>query len=293
MRTEVIPEGDRESLGVGLVNGQGENAGPDHDVAMPTGAEPGQNLGVPVLEPMDAVEAAFRLLVCGPRPAVVDGGIIGHGFPRRLIPLDELRRLLLRRSTSGAARDAVWRELVLRSREPGERGRAWALGAIGMALPGLRKLAGELARDAKAWSGDLDQAVLNGFAEALKTVDLDDLCILPRMLRAAERAGAAVRYEDAPTPVDPAEVPESFAPGLPWSHPDMVLIDAVAKRVVSAEDAELIGRTRLEQVTVAQVADETGEQYDALRMRRARAEERLVRAIAEGRVRACVSPPAA
>jgi hypothetical protein len=175
----------------------------------------------------------------------------------------------------------------------GERGRAWALGAIGMALPGLRKLAGELARDAKAWSGDLDQTVLNGFAEALKTVDLDDPCILPRLLRAAERAGTAVRYEDAPVPIDPAEVPESFAPGLPWSHPDMVLIDAVAKLVITAEEAELIGRTRLEQVTVTQVADETGQQYDALRMRRSRAEERLVRAIAEGRVRACVSPPAA
>jgi hypothetical protein len=248
---------------------------------------------VPELEPMDAVEAAFGLLACGGSPLALDGAEIGLGLPPRPIPLDELRSLLLCRSTPAVARDAAWQELVMRARSADHDSRLWALGAAGVALPGLRKAAGALARGSKRWSGDLDQAVLDGFTEALQTIDVDDPCILPRLLRAASRAGAAVRYEDAPSPIDPVEIPESFAPRLPWRHPDMVLIDAVAKRVLTGPEAELIGRTRLEQVTVAQVADETGEDYDALRMRRLRAEERLVRAIAEGRVRACLTPPAA
>ena len=50
---------------------------------------------------------------------------------------------------------------------------------------------------------------------------------------------------------------------------------AVTNHVISKEDADLIRRTRGEKVSLQALADESGATYDALRMRRTRAEDRL------------------
>ena len=42
----------------------------------------------------------------GPSPLAIDGAALGHGLPPRLIPLDQLRALLLDRSTNFPATDA-------------------------------------------------------------------------------------------------------------------------------------------------------------------------------------------
>jgi hypothetical protein len=40
--------------------------------------------------PYDTLETAFGLLTSGPDPLSLDGRLVGHGLPPRLIPLDEL-----------------------------------------------------------------------------------------------------------------------------------------------------------------------------------------------------------
>ena len=90
------------------------------------------------LSPLNSADAAFRLLTQGPEPLSVDGRRIGGTLPPRRIPLDELKRLLLRPSAGIATRDAAWTVLVTRARCDGP---SWVIGAVGVALPGLRRAA--------------------------------------------------------------------------------------------------------------------------------------------------------
>src|SRR6266545_6181343 len=128
--------------------------------------------------PLDTADAAFAGLTAGPAPLSLDGRRIGGGLPRRLIPLDELKRLLLRRSTWHAAKDAAWADLVRRSRHGGP---AWVVGAVGVALPGLRRVAGQLAQGYEGDTADLDAEVLTGFLAALRTVDVTRPAICARL----------------------------------------------------------------------------------------------------------------
>jgi hypothetical protein len=71
--------------------------------------------------PLDAADRAFNLLVQPPTHVGFDGRSFA-GLPDRILPLDELRTLLLARQTSVEIRDAVWRELVTRARRDGPPG---------------------------------------------------------------------------------------------------------------------------------------------------------------------------
>jgi hypothetical protein len=63
----------------------------------------------------------------------------------------------------------------------------------------------------------------------------------------------------------------------PFEVAPSLLSRAEANRVICREDAELIRKTRGEKVSLQNLADESGTSYDGLRMRRARAEDRLRR----------------
>ena len=76
----------------------------------------------------------------------------------------------------------------------------------------------------------------------------------------------------------------AFPPHRPWGHPDLVLADAVLEGVISADDAELIGSTRLEDQNLKQAARVRGITHAAARHRRSRAERRLVEYLASGLV---------
>jgi hypothetical protein len=59
------------------------------------------------LDALDAADAAFRLLTTGPAPLAVHASRLAAGLPGRLVPLDELRVLLLHPATSAYARNAT------------------------------------------------------------------------------------------------------------------------------------------------------------------------------------------
>ncbi|WP_049575321.1 hypothetical protein [Streptomyces sp. SBT349] len=222
--------------------------------------------------PLQTARDCFTWLVTGPKPLSLDGRPI-EGLPNRDVPLDELRDRILRRRCPHAARDAVWAQLVSRSRRAGA---TWTLACAGMALPALASVSGWLAaRYPDEDPFDVHAEVLTGFLNGLPTVDLQRPQILMRLKWAAFRAGLTALSDAlaAPTPMPPGF--ESAAPRPPWGHPDLVLARAVRDQVVTRTEADLIGATRLEDESVARwAADHHTTAPTAYKVRR-RAEHRL------------------
>ena len=239
---------------------------------------------------LETVVTTFRALTTGPEPLSLDGRVVGEGLPRRMIRLDELRSILCHPATGRACRDAAWRHLVHAARTEGP---AWVVGAAGVGIPALRKMAGELAEGYRGDAADIASAVLTGFVDGSSRVDVDRPGVITRLRWMAYRAGIKARYTRDGIPAMPLPPLESQPPPPPWGHPDLVLFDAVAKGVLSPLQAELIGRSRLENLTLKQAAAELGVGYQAARKARQRGEARLTAAIASGDVEHRLSPPAA
>ncbi|MFG1667609.1 hypothetical protein [Streptomyces sp. Y7] len=222
--------------------------------------------------PLDTARECFALLVTGPQPLSVDGRKYA-GLPNRRIPLDELRDRMMRRRCPRRTRDEVWAHLVRQSRE---HGAPWTLACAGMALPALAGVARWLAARFPGDAFDLHSEVLSGFLGALTKIDVDRPRILVRLRWAAYRAGFAALSESLDAPMPVAGEFRSTPPKPPWGHPDLVLARAVRQSVLTRTEANLIGETRLEEVSIPVWADRhqmtTGATYKARR----RAERRLV-----------------
>lgn len=226
---------------------------------------------------LDVLDNTVRLLCAGPEPLAVDGRRLGHGLPRRLIRLTELSAILMHPATSYTARDEVWRLLVNRARA---HGGAWLLGAVGVALPGLRAAAKRLGRSNGV---DVQAELVEGFLAALATIDTSADRVCPRLCNAAYVAArAALRGHEAAASGEAGSGFASAAPPAPHGHPDFVLARAVTASIISALEADLIGVTRLEEVTVAEYAERIGQSAAALFKLRSRAEARLKAAIDHG-----------
>jgi hypothetical protein len=235
------------------------------------------------LDALDAADAAFRLLAAGPRPLGLHASRLAPGLPDRLVPVTELRVLLLHPATGPAARNAVWAELVRRARAGDP---AWTVALAGIAMPGLRRAVASLAPAYRGDAADLQAEVLAGFLAAMRALDLDELEEVPlasRLCWAARRAGEQLAVADAAWAARRSDLDDQGdAPDLPWGHPDLVLARAVRHGVLSAGQAGLIGRNRLEGVPLSQIAAETGTSHSALCNRRKRAETAIAAAIAAG-----------
>lgn len=229
--------------------------------------------------PLRSAEAAFRILTRGEAPLAIDGEQIEGVLPPRLIPLDELKTILLSPRTDAATKDATWSELVTRARGPEP---AWVIGAVGVAMPALRRAAGILARGYEGDTADIDAEVLTGFMAALRSIDLSRSAIALRLRWAAYRAGAAYRRADAQWSTLEEDASRASGPPRPQGHPDLVLAAAAARGVITAAEAGLISATRLGSVSLVAAARKLNVPYDTARMRRSRAERRLVAAIREG-----------
>ncbi|WP_418154115.1 hypothetical protein [Actinoalloteichus caeruleus] len=222
--------------------------------------------------PLDAARSAFEWLVTGPRPVSVDGRLFA-GFPARRVPLDEVRDRLLRRRCPQTLRDAVWAHLVLLTRTGGE---AWTIGAVGVAMPALTSIAARLSTRFAGDPSDIHAAVLAGFVAELGEIDLRRPRIMLRLRWAAYRAGHAAVREALDTPVPSGHGFRSRMPPPPWGHPDLVLARAVAEGAITSAEAELVGATRLEGVSLADAAAQRNVSYQAVKKARHRAEQRLV-----------------
>lgn len=221
--------------------------------------------------PLDAARSAFTWLVTSPYPVSVDGRLF-PGLPDRSLPLNEVRQRLLRRRCRQATRDAVWAHLVLRSRTEGA---TWTLGCVGVALPALTRIAATLTARFVGDPSDIHAAVLTGFVTELARIDLRKPRVMVRLRWAAYRAGHTALREALDAPVPSGNRCRSTEPTPPWGHPDFVLARAVAEKVITPGEAELIGSTRLENHPLATAAAQRGVSYAAAAQARRRAEHRL------------------
>lgn len=226
---------------------------------------------------LNDIEYRFRLMGQGPSPLSVDGRSLGHGLPRRAIALPELSAILMHPSCGYAARDAAWRLLVQRARTGDP---AWRAGAVGVALPGLRFKAYLLA---KLFTGDVQAAVVEHFLRALSTVDVTKPGVVGNLLSAAfSKARAELREQEPASSGAPNHAPGAVLPPAPYGHPDLVLARAVTAEVITVQEAELIGATYLEEVSLTAYAERTGRPRWNLYKRRTAAVARLKAAIESG-----------
>jgi hypothetical protein len=219
--------------------------------------------------PFDLVERAFQQCGEGRDPLVIDGSAFDD-LPSRLIPLTELRGLLLQPHVRYETRDAVVAGVVARARQRDDR---WAVGLIGLLLPGLRRalarfVHGELSEDAQA-------EVLAGLVADLVHVTRTDRVAGAFIGRAVVRARRSVaralethRYE--------VHREDISATARVTGTPEAVLDAAYRAGEISDRDRYLIRETRLSGLSLAAYAAHCGESVTALTKRRLRAEKRLV-----------------
>ncbi|MDG4829964.1 hypothetical protein O7627_11705 [Solwaraspora sp. WMMD1047] len=223
------------------------------------------------------IEYRFRLMGQGPSPLSVDGRSLGHGLPRRRIALPELSAILMHPSCSYPARDAAWRLLVQHARNGDP---AWRAGAVGVALPGLRFKAYLLS---KLFAGDVQAAMVEHFLRALGTVDVARPGVVGNLLSAAfSKARAELRDLEPASCGVPNHAPGAVLPPAPYGHPDFVLASALKAGIITAPEAELIGATYLEEVSLTAYAERTGQPRWNLYKRRSAAVARLRAAIDSG-----------
>ncbi|MBG0568211.1 hypothetical protein [Actinoplanes aureus] len=247
--------------------------------------------------PLDAVDATFVALTTGDKPLLLDLEPLREGtdLPESGLSLPALRRWLLSHPHSYEARDAVWRELIRRARLEGP---AWVIAATAMALPALRRYAGQLRR---GWGGDahdLDAEILTGFLTALR--DRVDLCRpapYASLCRAAWRAGYELHQRDGAEAIPlPAEVLDHVTgprtPKRPWGHPDLLVRRAVELGIVDACDEQPYIDLRLGHRAIEPIAARLGIEVVTLRRRIQRIDVRIAEAVSDGMLSDVISPQA-
>ena len=187
----------------------------------------------------------------------------------------------LRRSSAGEREDAVLRALLRRARTDPLAARL----VLQRLLPGLKRRAGQMMICAgereELWS-----LLLAAVWERICTYPIERLPrhVAANLLLSSVRRTRELLAKDRALTACAAANPsgdELFAgPGpedgfSPFGL-DGLLAAAVKAGVVSAEEAELIARTRIDRVSLMRCATSMGVPYDALRVRRRRAERRLL-----------------
>ncbi|GAA1748537.1 hypothetical protein [Streptomonospora arabica] len=181
------------------------------------------------------------------------------------------------------ATDEVWRCLITRARS-GES--VWSVVAAGLALPGLygarRRLCGGLADEV----ADLEAEMLSGLLAQMQSMDLGPGAVCGRLVYAARKAGQRYRYarEQARHHQLPREVARPDAVVSAGARgPVTVLAEAIARGILTRQEAELLARTHLEGRRLAAVAQELGLSYATARRRRKRARAHLVETVTTGK----------
>lgn len=203
----------------------------------------------------------------------IDGSRVGHGLPPRPLTMQETRTLALDTGADPALRDALWRELARLAQADGD---VWLLPAIWMMIPGFRKISARLSSGAGAERNDIEAEIIAGFTETLRTVDPGREKLGVHLWWAAYRHGRHAREmftRSRETPVEDIDLAANAQ--AKNGEPDGLLGEAVHEGVITASEADLITRTRMEGERLGSVAQRLGLRYHACAQRRARAEGRL------------------
>ncbi|MFF3566837.1 hypothetical protein ACFYXQ_03550 [Nocardia jiangxiensis] len=194
----------------------------------------------------------------------------------------ELRELLLDPTLRIEAVDAIWRWLIERSRSHGPDA---TLACASLATPMLARIADRFAAPHSTHRHDIESEVLTGLLAQLQRIELDRPLLWLRLRWSVLTAGWLWAQERAVhMPVDD---PENWGDPAQMAaregHPELVLADAVAHGVITAEAAELITITRLDRRSLTSLAAERGQTrtHWQLRKQRQRAEHKLTAWLAD------------
>jgi hypothetical protein len=219
-----------------------------------------------------AAEAEFLRDLSDTSLLALAGDRLGAEWSGSQLSAVRVRQLLLEPGRV-ADKDAVWRHLVARARKFGG---VWTLAAVGMAAPMLKRTAAIAAERFEGMrKDDLAAEVLAGFLEHLAVMDLERPGVHVRLRWATWRAVVKAGCNEAGTAV-PNGCATSMPPQLPLSHPDVVLARAQHSGVITSAEADLIGMTRLDEVSLTEAAECLGITANAAKIRRQKAEARLV-----------------
>jgi hypothetical protein len=221
---------------------------------------------------LDAVEASFQRLLADPQPLSVRSRL-GE------LPLAVVRPLLSDASVPPVVVDGVWVTLVGRARS----GQAvWLLAAVGCALPRLRAAIWHATRDRCVDRDEAAAEALAAFTEALLSCEpLPAAGVLDELVRPARNAAQTVADRTRRDRVTQTRLADSVAPPCPGGHPDFVLAQLVRDGVIDQAEAELIGRHRLEGVSLRRLAELHGTYPMRLSRALRDAEQRVIAALRE------------
>lgn len=219
----------------------------------------------------DTASRTFHALALGPNPPMVDGRVF-PGFPPYSLPVTQVRALLLRPEYEPETRDAVWAHVIDRARTGAHD---WKVACVGLALPALITDFARLTRRFAGDGEDIQIAMVTALLTAVTTVDVTEPWIMQRLRLAARDAGRQALRDLVSSPPPHGDEFESRQPPAPWGHEDFVLARAVSERVITLEEADLIGATRLEDTTLQDYATAHGVSYKACHAARMRAERAL------------------
>ena len=224
-------------------------------------------------------EIESNFVAMAPTQLRLNGQHVHLSLEERTYSLYELRDILLARSTPNQVRDAVWRHTFRAARHSQD----WMVGALGLAMPMLRSAVRHAGRGLdQASEANLQAEVVTAAIRQIRTVTLDHAgqgyFLLCRVRRAALGERKRALTTALQVPVDEQKVDIEAEPGTARSC-ESVLQTAVRTGTLTAAEAELIARTRLEGVSLVALSTETGVAYKTLAKRRQRAETRLAAAL--------------
>lgn len=202
--------------------------------------------------PLRQVEAAFHSLSAIEPKIVLDLRMLSPDLPDRAVDLLELADLVHDRAVASSVKDLVWGEIIKAAQTAGWQ---WTIVAAALMIRNLRGWVSSLCQERRGERADVEADVLLGFVEALPSVD-PAMRRLSRHLQqvACQRAAGRTQstFDAVLDNVGLRAVPLVARPG----HPDLVLARAVEAGVLTIVDAELIGRTRIEEERLIVVARE-------------------------------------
>jgi hypothetical protein len=221
---------------------------------------------------LDAVEDAFARLAAEPQTVHVRTAM-------GPLPIGAVRSVLTDPDTPGEVADAIWRALIGRARAGGAE---WLLAATGCALVRIRSGIWHATRDRRVDRDEAAQAALVAFTEAVLTIEpLPLRGVLDELVRHARNAAQTVADRAQRDRLAHRPLPASIPPPAPAGHVDFLLADLVREGVITAAEADLIGRHRIEGTSLRRLAASQGTYMERLRRQLISAEARVVAALTE------------
>lgn len=224
---------------------------------------------------LDRIESAFMELASEPCGLTLGGTELGGWLRVPELRLHRMRDLLLDPPHPETV-PSIWRELVTRFRKAGDR-ETWALVALGAMNPGIRAMCRRTGLP-PCQQEDLQAELVAEVLDSLAVLRPEAPRLAGELYWAARRASSRFQRGliDAERQLVPLDALPDRMTGPRGGHPDTALARLRARAVITEEEADLIGRTRLDGEPLVQAAARLGITYAACRKRRRRAEHRIV-----------------